>query len=541
LASHEPTRLSTAKKCGFAAVVCVVVLGLVELLLFAAGVGPQTAIDDPWVGFDRAAPLWTSDADGWVATSPTKLRHFNRQTFRAVKPPKTIRVVCVGGSTTYGRPFDDSTSYSAYLRSLLPIADASHDWEVINAGGVSYASYRVAAVMRETAKYQPDIFVVFSAHNEFLERRTYAAMFDEPTWRRRMGAALRSTRTFTMIDSLTQRVRTAAERESREVLPGEVDERLNHTVGPTDYVRDDRWQAAVVAHYRLNLSRMVAIARGCGAMIVFVDPASNEKDCAPFKLDGHDFFADGLSLFVVGDYAAAETAFRAAIDADVCPLRATTAISQTLRDVADQFDVPIVDFQTKLKASCQQTFGHRCLGEEQFLDHVHPTIEGHRDLAIWTLQELIASKLVDGDMPSAQQIADVHATIKTAVDATDQAIAFRNLAKLTHWAGKFDEAIRHGEDALRLLPGDPESQYVIADSLTRLGRIEEAIAAFEALFATIDYERGFLPFAFLLADQERFDEASAYALMATASQKETTRERAIELLRQIDQRQTQNP
>lgn len=533
--SDRTTKLSTSKKFAFAAIVCVGALLVAESVLWLAGTHHRSPTDDPWVGFDRSVLLWTSAGDGRMTTSPAKLRYFNPQTFSAAKPANTMRIVCVGGSTTYGRPFDDSTSYSAYLRSLLPMVDPSRDWEVINAGGVSYASYRVAAVMEETARYEPDVFVVFSAHNEFLERRTYAAMFDTPPWRANVDAALRSTRTFAWIDSLVDRVRGSAKLSPGELLPGEVDERLNHTVGPTDYIRDDAWQTAVVAHYRLNLRRMVAIADECGAKIVFVVPASNEKDCAPFKLDGHDHYADGLSQFLAGDYGLAETSFQTAIDEDVCPLRATSAIERTLRQVAGECDVAVVDFKASLKSSCEASMGHRCLGDEQFLDHVHPTIDVHRDLAVWILQRLIASGFVSGDAPTPDQIASIDTTIRGGVDVHDQAIAFRNLAKVTHWAGKFDEAIRHGGDALRLLPGDPESQFVIADSLTRLGRSDEAIASFETLFETVDYERGFLPFAFLLADRGRVAEAEAYALLATASEKASTRETAMELLRRIDQ------
>ena len=35
-------------------------------------------------------------------------------------------------------------------------------------GGVSYASYRVAALMEELVRYEPDLFVIYSGHNEFL-------------------------------------------------------------------------------------------------------------------------------------------------------------------------------------------------------------------------------------------------------------------------------------------------------------------------------------------------------------------------------------
>ena len=64
-----------------------------------------------------------------------------------------------------------------------PAADPSRRWEVINAGGISYASYREAKLVEEIARYQPDLVLVYSGHNEFLEERTYrkAAAIPIPT------------------------------------------------------------------------------------------------------------------------------------------------------------------------------------------------------------------------------------------------------------------------------------------------------------------------------------------------------------------------
>lgn len=86
------------------------------------------------------------------------------------------------------------------MRELLPVADEHTVWEVINAGGVSYASYRVAALMEELTQYQPDLFVIFSAHNEFLERRTYAGMFSQPPWFLYFQATAVCIWTFALLD-----------------------------------------------------------------------------------------------------------------------------------------------------------------------------------------------------------------------------------------------------------------------------------------------------------------------------------------------------
>ena len=64
---------------------------------------------------------------------------------------------------------------------MLPAADSSRDWEVINVGAISYASYRTAGLMEELAQYEPDLFIVYTGHNEFLERRTYDTLSERPS------------------------------------------------------------------------------------------------------------------------------------------------------------------------------------------------------------------------------------------------------------------------------------------------------------------------------------------------------------------------
>ncbi len=531
-------RLSRRKKFFFAAITVAFFFVGIETLLKIVGVEPEP-LRDPYVGFASYSPVMersqAEDGREVLMTAAAKQVWFNAQTVPLHKSAGTRRIVCVGGSTTYGRPLADPTSYSGYLRKLLPIADPSHAYEVINAGGVSYASYRVAAVMDEFADYEPDLFIVFSAHNEFLERRTYAAMFEKSQWRMSAESVLRQTRSWSAIERGLLRGRAALGgtlHTARETLSTEVDERLNHTPGPSDYVRDDVWTQNVLRHYEFNLNRMIAIARGAGASIVFVDPASNEKDCSPFKAD-EPYYEDGRDLFELGLYDEAGTAFQAAINRDICPLRATSEISDIVRRVATQHHAPLVPFKKRLRQRCLDEYGHPCLGDEYFVDHVHPTVEVHRDLATWIIDTLTESNWLNENRLNDERIAKIDNEIRGAINSRDHGIGFRNLAKVFHWSGKFDEARRRALDALRILPDDPESRYVLADCLTRLGKTDEAIEQYEDLFAITDYERAMLPFGELLAYTGQYGRAKAYLIMATASPSESVRRRALETLARV--------
>lgn len=470
------SKLSVRKKLLFAVITLAVVGVMFEWTLAIVGVRPGTS-DDPYVGFSSYSPVMrpTRDDSGEIVfhTAPNKLVWFNHQTFPLKKPDGTRRIICVGGSTTYGRPFADATSYSGYLRRLLPLADPSHRYEVINAGGVSYASYRVAAVMQEFAAYEPDLFIVYSVHNEFLERRTYVSMFEKPQWRMGAESVLRKTRTWAALEKIRDNFLREPS-SSAETLSTEVDERLNHTAGPSDYERDEVWQQKVLQHYEFNLNRMVAIAKEAGANIVFIDPASNEKDCSPFKTD-ELFYEDGRDLFEIGLYDDALVAFTAAIDRDICPLRATSPIAEIGRRVAKQQNVPRVPFCERLRTECLRQYGHPCLGEEYFVDHVHPTIAAHRDLAAWIIETLQGTGWITDNHLNPLDISSVDEEIRGAIVPRDHAISFRNLAKVLHWAGKFDEASRRAMDALRLLPNDLESRFVLADCLTRMQQYDEAL------------------------------------------------------------------
>ncbi|HZR45958.1 MAG TPA: SGNH/GDSL hydrolase family protein, partial [Candidatus Manganitrophaceae bacterium] len=145
--------------------------GALELVLALAGVRPVLVTEDPFVGFAGNSPLFVEERrpDGSVLlkVSQNKWRWFNRdQAFPKEKGKNSYRIFCLGGSTTYGHPYGDRLSFCGWLRAFLKAADPTRDWEVINAGGVSYASYRVAHLMEELIRYRPDLFIVYSGQNE---------------------------------------------------------------------------------------------------------------------------------------------------------------------------------------------------------------------------------------------------------------------------------------------------------------------------------------------------------------------------------------
>lgn len=542
-----------AKRILFALIPTVVFWLALEIVLGFAGIRPVEQLTDPVVGFEGLESLFVerSTPNGKVLeTRENKLVWFNDQQFAQPKPPGVRRVFCLGGSTTYGRPYDDATSFSGWLREILRQAAPSDKWEVVNAGGISYASYRVASVMEEVLEYDPDLIIVYSANNEFLERRTYSSITRLPRWLRIAQGQAARTRAYAAISRFRRWAsgrRGQRHSHQREMLPGEVSERLNKTVGPVDYTRSDTLAKAVQQDYQLNLERMTQMARHKSVPLIFVSPAVNLRDMSPFKsqfstLQGSvqlevsqlldllreklaagdwqsavahgkraveldDRYAEshyllGRALFAAGEYTAAEEHFHRAVDEDVCPLRATSMIVETLQTVAEEQNVVMVDFEAALNAESVVALGHQSLGEEFFLDHVHPTIAANGLLGKQLANRMAAMDHWQLDLARIANAFDIARTaIESRVDRLANGVALRNLAKVLHWAGKFEEAIRSADDAIELLGPDPVSRLILGDSSHRTGQDESAANHFEILITdSPGFSKAYLPYATFLID-----------------------------------------
>ena len=269
---------------------------------------------------------------------------------------------------------------------------------------------------------------------------------------------------------------------------------------------------------------LVEHARGAGARVVLVTPASNRKDCSPFKSQHADelsgvklrewtqlfeqareldrdrkledalaayeqvtkmdpLFAElhwrtGRVLLKLKRFDQAQTAFVRAVDEDVCPLRAVSEIPQIVRRTAERLNVPLVDFEQLVEEQCRQQHGHTVLGEDFFLDHVHPTIETNGLLAQAIVEQMIDSHILKaGSSPNKNRklLAEVGDLIESRIDSRQHAIALRNLAKVLNWAGKHLEAGSLAMRAVQQLPEDPECLVLSAAYLAETYRVEQAI------------------------------------------------------------------
>jgi tetratricopeptide (TPR) repeat protein len=261
--------------------------------------------------------------------------------------------------------------------------------------------------MEELVRHEPDLFIIYAGHNEFLEKRTYDRLLKTPEFMRDLASLASRLRLYSLLSDVIY--------PRKDVLETEIDALLDDSVGPEDYHRDDPMRDAVLEHFRISLQRMIRIGQESGAEIIIVTPASNIRDFSPFKaepsagldsvrihqigllkesitehldnqenelaadlaiqalaIDPRDaelLFLKGRALLALGKIDEARRAFIAARDEDIAPLRALTPVPGIVAEVASENGNGLVDFAGMIEESSPGGIP----GEEHFLDHVHPS------------------------------------------------------------------------------------------------------------------------------------------------------------------------
>ena len=433
---------------------------IAEFICCLLGVGESRLEDDPFVGFNNLQPLFEKSSDGdRFAIPKSRLKFFRPEEFAASKPAGTRRIFCLGGSTVQGRPFAKETSFTTWLELALEQADPDQKWEVINCGGISYASYRLVPILQECLGYQPDAFIVCTGHNEFLEDRSYGQLRETSSLVTGAYHGLSRLRSFRLLRQVLLSD-SATEDDSRDVLGSDVDAFLDYKDGIAAYHRDDNWRRRVITHFESNLERMVRLAQQHGVPIVVVRPPSNLADTMPFKSEHRSDLTDqerdlwndtmqraraslkkfpaaavtkfeeairidpafaathfelGQLLEVLGKFSAAREEFLLARENDICPLRILSPMEQAISQVAARNDVPLLDAHQLL----EQETRHGILDSSILVDHVHPSFGGHQLIAMALVESLHELSIVkprsnwqplarDAFQASFQQLPDVY-------------------------------------------------------------------------------------------------------------------------------------
>ncbi len=353
--------------------------------------------------------------------------------FPVQKEPNALRIFCLGGSASAGWPHPQTEIYSAYLQRALQRAYPGRTVEVINVSAHAYASYRVRLIFENVIHFDPDLIVMYSGNNEFIEKRTY----------------IQRSRGFEVANQLANRSILFRMIRSRMLKrfqpPGTLSadrrqhvnyEQWSKVAQVTLELRKDPVQFnKVKEHYQFSMEAMLREARAQHVPVLFCTVPVNVRDwhpnvsyharagaeldqwsgvyeagrrallqadpeqavrrlrqaaeMDPSYADGHFFLARALEA--QGDWAAAEREYDRAKDLDYNPFRAISDLNAILRTIVAQH--PGSSYLADLDGALRQASAPRAPGFDQFLDYVHPSQTGNVCIARTVFDAIVAHRL----------------------------------------------------------------------------------------------------------------------------------------------------
>lgn len=336
--------------------------------------------------------------------------------FEVDKQPNTMRIFCLGESTMAGFPYEYSATPSGFLRDRLQASLPQYRIEVINVGMSAVSSYVILDFMKELLRYQPDLFIVYSGHNEFYGAYgagSTIAIGGSPVFTD-VAIALTTFRTFLAArDAYTWLLGLFA--PSPQQLPS-----LMGAMVANQHIRygSEAYLKARQAYER-NIRAMVDISRDHGVPIIFSALVSNLRSHAPFhgvfsenttedrQREIASLLREGDSLKAIGHIDAARESFRQAYttdsgyassafklawslldedrigealhlfrrarDLDALRFRASGDFESLLRSICNELKVPVAPVDSVFAAASPLGIP----GSELLLEHLHPNIRGY--------------------------------------------------------------------------------------------------------------------------------------------------------------------
>ena len=431
------------------------ILLALEFLLSFAGLEKYDPQFMPKSSYPIFVPGKGEMADYYV-TSPHFGAYINKQSFLREKPADVTRIFVVGGSAAYGFPCTEEYGFSGYLRRALDKV-APGRFELINAAGMSFGSHRVLDVLKDVVLFEPDVVIIYSGNNEYVEQNILPETKTPPSVIAKVSSLLDQTDIYRAMRLALFKV-TPKTFESR-IKQDITDIRSNPQVNRGNIGRNQQTDTTILANYRKNIAAMKELLVQQGVKVIFCtvpvdiggwlpdsgmpqfadeaaaarwlelldlrDEAFTRGDITReaeylrqiLEITPHDpgmLFNYGKVLWNLGNYETSYQQLVKAKDLDFRPIRALSSFNEIIHTTVDeQNGIYLADLANRIREKYLQG---QAIGI--FLDYCHLTETGHKLVAEWLLPVLakvvtlpqpditVLSGLIDAD-PRAETKDDV--------------------------------------------------------------------------------------------------------------------------------------
>ncbi len=395
--------------------------------------------------------------------------------FEVQKSPNTVRVFCMGESTTAGFPYEYQAAPSELLRDRLIRALPNKNLEVINTAIAAINSFTVLEFVKELVRYQPDLFVIYIGQNEFYGVYGVGSTISvgKNRWFIRTYLWLQQFKTFLLIrDAVSLFFSLIGLRKEGAENATLMEQMVQNS---TIMYGDNEYQIAKKS-FEENYTEIVDVAKDNDIPLVLSTIVTNEKDLLPFvslhrktlpdslRRVWEKLFTEGLAAEqdgkcklaierylnaiaidsvpakvhfrlgkcyeALGNDEKARVQYSMAKDLDGLRFRAPSEFNNFIRQLSKQNHLPLAD----VEGAFREYSPHGILGNELLWEHVHPKLEGYF-LMVKTLfrtiqsHHLLASK---EEWTNVREAPDSVYWEMSSITDLDRGIGALKIAELTY-------------------------------------------------------------------------------------------------------------
>lgn len=331
------------------------------------------------------------------------------------KEAETLRIFCLGGSTTAGFPFDCQVPFPTQLRYLLSQTYPQYQFEVINAGISAVNSFTVVDLLPEILAHAPDLIIIYMGHNEFYGAygSASAVSLGQNDGFIRFYLKLQKLHLVQMLKRFTTLFSSSKNAPSphRDLMPSVIkDQSIPY---------ESEKYRRTLRSFQNNLDLILDKCAEKNVPVVLSNLAANIRDLPPFasanpelineqtrknyeamvargdSLRARELYAEsvtayrqalaqdsssaqlwyktGKALAALQDSAAANYFLYGAKDRDVIRFRASEHVNQIIAAAAQKYQARFVD----MKAIFTQRSPLGLIGSNIMVDHLHPDPNGY--------------------------------------------------------------------------------------------------------------------------------------------------------------------
>jgi lysophospholipase L1-like esterase len=381
------------------------------------------------VSYGYSIPQWIHPSDHYpdyiVLNHDITKRYFQNMSgipsptydgFSEIKRKNTFRVFVMGGSTTAGFPYTINGSFSRYIRHYLQIKYPKMNIEVINLGISAVNSYTVRDLMPGVIEKEPDLVIIYAGHNEYYGALGVGSAEFLGTARSLVNflIAVNDYRVVQLMRNIIQSVGSLfAESNGNKSDQTLMSRMVNKQRIP--YQSDLYYDG--LDQFNGNLHDIMTMLQEHNIPVILSTVTSNLKDQPPFiSVDTGNFppadsvFNRAQKIYSEGDFERAASLFLQSKDLDALRFRAPDSLNAIIMTIGNEFAVPVVFMDSIFRKRSK----NKITGNDLFIDHVHPTINGYRLMGSAFVEKMEKTGLV----PDEESIVSENIQVKIRNEMT---------------------------------------------------------------------------------------------------------------------------